>query len=172
MAIAELLAVVPPPKRPLELGREEQWTQVRAGFEVPLPDDWKDYGMTFGTGRVGGWLQVLNPFSNEYGACMRSELSHIKLIKERNPEFPYAIYPATPGLLTWGRDDHGNRMYWLTEGPADRWPTILRTRDGEMEQWDMPMTTFLAKALSNELKCVLWTRKFAKKDCKFAAEDY
>jgi hypothetical protein len=55
-------------------------------------------------------------------------------------------------LLPWGTDENGNTLHWLTEGVPNDWPVIAESHDGEIERFDMSMTTFLAKALTREIR--------------------
>jgi hypothetical protein len=41
----------------------------------------------------------------------------------------------------------------------------------EFERWEMPMTTFLAKAFTNKIKTLLW-EPFAKRELDFTVIDY
>ena len=69
----------------------------------------------------------------------------------------YNAFPTKPGLLPWGEDDNGCTMYWLVEGPPNDWPIIVNPpRYSEYQQFHLSMTTFLAKAFTRQLKCILW----------------
>jgi hypothetical protein len=44
---------------------------------------------------------------------------------------------------------------------------IIATHEGEYEQWDMPMTTLLAKAFSNQIRCITWEGFFESRRMRF-----
>ena len=112
----------------------------------------------YGTGHFGDTIQVYNPASPSYFATIEEACSVYRdlRISEGEQFVPHEVFPASPGLFPWGDDVNGHMMFWLTEGDADHWPIVLLTVDGESEQLNLPMTTFLAKILSCEMDCVIW----------------
>jgi hypothetical protein len=161
MAIEELLAVVPPPKDPVDCGSPELWPKVLNEVGVALPEDLREIGMHYGSGRfANGEIEVFNPFYEGYLANVNAVLRGLGDAKQGMPsdEFPYDIFPKIPGLFPWGWDNNGNTMTCLTEAECSQWITVLVSRSGGFEQWDCTLTTFLAKALNNEIKCRIWPR--------------
>jgi hypothetical protein len=72
-------------------------------------------------------------------------------------EFPYQAFPPTPGLILWADDDNGCMFFWLTEGDPDNWPVLVTPPRGyHWERFDLPVTSFLARAFSRQLTCVPW----------------
>ena len=63
MSIADLKAVLPPPAALSELGRPDQWNDVEQQLGTRLPDDYKDYINSYGTGMISSYLVVYNAFS-------------------------------------------------------------------------------------------------------------
>jgi len=157
MSIQELMSVVKAPSRPLETGDKRAWAKLEADLGLQLPSDLYEFGLHYGTGRFWqGEIEVLNPFSKLYHKFLESEINRLRLARELGLDVPYESYPKRPGLFPWGRVD-GGTMYWLTDGQPEFWPIVLqKIRPSEWERLEMPMTTFLAKALKNELKCLLW----------------
>lgn len=177
MAVDELVKVVSPPYTPEDAPVEGSWKHVVEAVGFDLPQDYRDFGERYGTGTFSqGFLRVVNPFAPWYRKFIDKECEILRELEEAagNP-MPYPVYPKRPGLLPWGSDESGHTMYWFTEGPPDQWPIILKTHDVNFdnwplsfERWEMSMTTFLAKALSNEIKCLLWRQQpFSKKDRTF-----
>ena len=168
MAISELVAIVRAPQQALETDNGNVWTRVVEDIGLTLPGDLREFGERYGSGRFcGGFIQVFNPLSVHYRKFIDHECNLLRKIASDIVPIEFAIYADRPGLFPWGRDEHGHRMYWLTEGLPEHWPIILRTRECEFERWEMPITTFLAKALSNEIKCLLWQTPFSKKQRVF-----
>lgn len=99
MSVEDLTKVVSPPKSPLSSGDEAAWTTVQKDLGIVLPEDLRDIGSRYGTGRFYG------------------------------------------------------------------------TDEPKYERWDLPMTTFLAKVFTNEIKCILW-KGFTKKDLTFKQVDF
>ena len=64
-AIEELISVVKPPDKPLEIGDLNAWRLFEASWNMQFPKDWFDFAMTYGSGSFGGTyeLVVFNPFS-------------------------------------------------------------------------------------------------------------
>jgi len=168
MAIDDLVAIIPPPSGLLEIGGDDDWREVQNSLKLDLPQDLRDFGMRYGTGRFcNGLIQVFNPFSPEYQRIIEWECQTQRMVEEDFGKQPYAVYPERPGLFPWGRDENGHKMFWLIEGESAKWPILLESRDVEYEQWDLSMTTFLGKALNNEVKCLLWQRPFSRKKLTF-----
>lgn len=158
MSIKELLSVVPPPREVIEPGSEEAWLAIQRELELDLPRDLFDFGTHYGSGAFhGGFLQVFNPFWAEYRDVIAVQLSIlVDIRKSIAGSVPYSIHPEKEGLFPIARDDNGNRVFWLMEGHPDTWPIVLQSESNQWERWDMPMTTFFAKALNNEITCLIW----------------
>ena len=58
-----LLKVLPAPASPLETGHDDNWGRVEQALRIALPQDYKDYISTYGTGYLGGFIWGYNPFS-------------------------------------------------------------------------------------------------------------
>ena len=75
----------------------------------------------------------------------------------REEAVPYGIFPDSPGLLPWGTDDNGGSICWLTQGAPEKWPILaVAARSEYFEQFDIPMTTFLAGCFTRKITCHLW----------------
>ena len=161
MPIEELLAAVSPPKLPMETGDADAWLRIQQNLTLDLPSDLLDFASHYGSGEFSDGSRnvcVRNPFSIDNKRVLDEEL----MILQQYPAFgfplPYQAYPARPGLFPWARDANGHKLYWLTDGPPEKWPIILMTRDRVFERWQLPMTTFLAQVFSKKIRCVLWPR--------------
>ena len=61
MAIADLHAVLPPPKRPLHPGTPAAWAAAEAALGLSYPPDFKAAIASYGSGAIGGSIALLNP---------------------------------------------------------------------------------------------------------------
>ncbi|QDT30077.1 SMI1/KNR4 family protein [Gimesia panareensis] len=169
MALGELLKIVTPPDKPKEVPTKPNWAAVEKKLGLQLPDDYKRYVTKFGTGVLGSFLRVYNPFSKrEYTSLQKSVVSVCEIHQMRSDTFPYEFYPESPGLLPWGNDDNGNNLFWLTRGARNKWPIVVCSgRDDRSQLFEMGMTAFLARTFTGEVKCKIWPKPFAVKSRRF-----
>ena len=169
MAIAELLAVVSPPSNPINAENGNHWTLAEQWIGFGLPDDFRDFATHYGSGKIcGNYLGILNPLSTDNFQDAVTSFAEVLRDVKRPREYPYDVFPDRPGLLPWGSDENGNYLHWLTEGEANAWPIIVESHEGELERFDMSMTTFLAKALTNEIRPKhIWRRPFTQDERVF-----
>jgi hypothetical protein len=155
MAISELLKVVPPPANPVEAKNGTAWKRAQEVIGSKLPNDFRDVGLHYGSGTFcGTYLGILNPLSADFERAVTFLLAELRE-RRLTYNYPYGVFPEQPGLLPWGSDENGNVLHWLTEGAPDYWPIILQPEGAEgheLERFDIPMTTFLAKAFTYELR--------------------
>jgi len=159
MAIHELLAVVPPPVDPIDTGSQAQWEALLEELGTALPDDLRDIGHHYGSGAFAqGEIQVFNLFQKEYREIIASQCQILRETKDglEPEEIPYAIFPESPGLFPCGRDNNGNKLTWLTSNNPGDWTIVVIDEGDGCEHWKYSLTTFLAKAFTNEITCSSW----------------
>jgi hypothetical protein len=162
MSVQELLAVVPPPADPIDIGNADIIQSVQRSLGVALPSDLLDLSRAYGTGvfkdsnRLTFW--VYNPFADAYLEKITEASDIMREVKEmEGDEFPQEVWPKVPGLLPCCSDDNGCEILFHTIGHPDSWPLILRApRTPYYEQVDLPLSTFLAKVISRQIRCYLW----------------
>jgi len=116
-----------------------------------LLTDFHDIAIHYGSGTFcGTYLAILNPLSPDFERAVNYLLTELRE-RQVTYKYPYGVFPEKGGLLPWGSDENGDVPHWLTEGIPDDWPTILQADGGELERFDMPMTTFLAKAFRYQI---------------------
>ena len=160
MAIEELIAVIPPPSRPVCAVPTDSCRQVEQALGMSLPDDLFAIAKTYGSGAfIDGEIGFLNPFDSDYTTGIERNAINSRCFKDWFPDYPFASYPDVPGLLAWGHDSNGHSLFYLTEGDPSDWPVVLVPHEYEdrFDRWEMPLTTFLAKAFSNEIRSTVWT---------------
>ena len=159
MSKEHLVAVVTPPLHPVEAGPITLRSPLEARLGLSLPHELYEVGATYGSGKFGNQIEVLNPFSSSYFDTVVEVCDLYRDLRrdEGTTVVPYDVYPVHPGLFPWGLEENGHMLFWLTEGKQESWPILLaRSREARFERWDMPMTTFLSKVFKGEIHCILW----------------
>jgi hypothetical protein len=156
MPIEDLGAFVKAPSSPLEVGSEAGWREVEERLNVVFPTDYYDLCARYGSGGFrDGYLQIRNPWSLTYLDALEVELVRLREIVDVQKQLfgssPYLVYPDLPGLFPWGNDDNGYTYCWLLEDEPEDWPIVTSSEEFDMREWNMSMTTFLAKHLRKEL---------------------
>ncbi len=173
MTLASLLVVLTPPVTPYESGRDKEWPEIEMALGTKLPGDYKEYINEFGTGRINDFLSPYNPFSeNRFLNLLRQEPNQLDTLRRIRDEWgheecPYPLYPELQGLLPWGVTGNGNVLFWSTSGPADEWTIVVSGgRNPGYEEFDEPMTNFLAKLLSRDIISDFF-RSFSAREAQF-----
>jgi hypothetical protein len=158
MTLELLVKVLPRPIEPIETVRPEGWPSIESTIGVALPQDYKDYIETYGSGQIGRFLWPANPFSQNKWLTLQNQivvrLHSLKAIKEEwgEEECPYPLYPEVGGLLPWGYTSNGDTLFWLTRGAPQAWSVVINeARGSEFEQFSDSMTGFLTKLITGEL---------------------
>jgi hypothetical protein len=131
-----------------------------------LPIDYVYFISSYGSGSINNFLCVFNPFSSNRYINLVSQipavLSALRELREKFPQdFPYPLYFEPDGILPWGGSDDGDNYFWLTKGSPDKWPVVTVPRHAEVELFDMPMSIFIARALSGQLQSGAIPKYFA-----------
>ena len=154
---ADLCEVVPPPINAVDAGNPMSFAAVEASLGLILPADYKNLVGAYGTGSWKGFLWVLNPFAlNRFLNLLvqtESQLDAERVTRAGCPDqIPFPIHPEPGGLLPWAMTDNGDRLYWLTKGHADHWPTIIyESRGPRYDSFDMSCCEFLRKWVAGHL---------------------
>jgi hypothetical protein len=156
MAIEELLKLVAPPATPVEAGGAARWAEVEQSLGSRLPSDLRDFATHYGSGYfVRPFdVNVFNPFDPSYLGQIRGRC--VQLRTERGlaegSGKPYGVFPDRPGWLPWGWSERDG-FCWVTEGEPEDWPLLLISdRCKNFQQLQMPMTSFLARLFSGQLR--------------------
>src|SRR5687767_8000180 len=107
MVIDPLLTILTPPKTPREAGTGRGWGDVARRIGEVLPGDYMKFIELFGTGAVGGWLTVLNPFAaNGHENLLVAGFEFLAALREVKSAFPeevpFPLFYEPRGLLPWG----------------------------------------------------------------------
>ena len=125
MTLTSLRTIIAPPDLPRESGSPAAWAAVEEELGIALPNDYKEYVHTFGTGKIADFVLPYNPFSdNRFLNLLKQVPKQVGTLRQMKEEFgeeecPYPLYPDPAGLLPWGCTDNGNILFWLTTGHPD-----------------------------------------------------
>jgi hypothetical protein len=160
MAIEELLALVPPPAKPID--GTGDWTVSETEFGIVFPVDFKELIRRYGTGCFYGSLGVANPLKKWGRDLIRDDLSRYRELSEAC-EYNLKLFPEKPGLLPWGSDSNGHLYCYWTQGPSDSWSLVqvFHGYEQEIEPVPGPITRFLVKFLRNEYPNMLGGNSFS-----------
>jgi len=160
MSIQKIKELICPPAHPFEAGNLEQWLEVEQKLGLSLPSDFRDFVLTYGTGRFAKFYVIYSPFSTSEYSNLYWNIEWLckteRQFKRDWPEtVPYLIYPDRPGLLPWGGDDNGNYYFWLMDGPPDTWQVISNEVRGEgYREYGRCMTDFLFEILTGKIQAL------------------
>jgi len=133
MTLDSLQRIMPPPAHPYNTGAPDQWPSVEAQLGFQLPQDYKDFINTYGTGLIAGFMVIVSPWCPNYVDNLIGDynglLTAFRLARERNL-CPYPLFPEPDGLFPWGSDDQGHRLFWHQVGHPDKWPIVVGSPDG------------------------------------------
>ena len=172
MTIDELIQIVFPPSEPVHTGSREEWADVEKRFGVRFPDDYFEVAQNYGSGEfLSGTLEIANPFDPKYEVWLNYELKKLQRYQRDDPdEMPYAVFPQSDGLLPFGRDDNGNRFFWITRGEPNTGPIVCRSGAYHWEVVQSTLTNFLQLLITNKLdidRKNFWGSDFLKEDWAF-----
>lgn len=170
MSIEELMFVMHPPSEPCEVPKESDWITCQEALGTLLPSDYKQFVAKYGTGYIGRFIWILNPIANEPYLRLidfgRRFLSGLDQVQRKYPgDDNLLLYPASGGILPFGKTDNGDTLFWWTEGLPETWHTgVIGARAPETFRFPGPCTTFLAKVLNGSLLCNRFPRDFPQPD--------
>ncbi|TVO52632.1 SMI1/KNR4 family protein [Denitromonas halophila] len=157
MSIKQLQEVLIPPDEAIESGKGQEWGKITSKFGAPLPTDYMQFVELYGSGEIGGWLTVFNPFSKnpnisllEQFFCVLSSISEIK--KEFPESCPYPLLFEPGGLLPWGISIDGDIYCWSTSGSSGKWKIVIIGRHSEPEEFQYSFSEFLSEAIKGNVE--------------------
>lgn len=133
---------------------DDAWLEIEAGAGT-LPKDYKEFASAYGPGAIGDFLNVLHPHQRE---CSMLDFmrSMAPLYQEVVPDsIPHAVYPeVAPGMVQWASTAEGDPCF-LVPSRSGTWRIGVWFRQwAEWEEYDMDVTTWLARQLAGQLKVV------------------
>ena len=130
MSLDELTVLVPPPKRPKEVGPPKLWKHAEDELGIKLPKDYQEFVNAYGSGLFGGLYLVHTPYAKSPYLNLARYVEMMSEDLHSREDVPFAIHPSRPGLLLWGHDENGNYYFWLTKGEPEKWPVVTESTRG------------------------------------------
>lgn len=146
--IDELLAVLPPPKRPLH--HRGDWAAVETAIGLRLPPDYKEFIATYGSGTINDCLEIMNPLglNHDLRKWWSNWSAYYDAVAEYEP-IPCPVYPTVGGLLPFGTFGDVDILNWRTEGEPEHWPFVYFNREeGFFEVKGLTAVGFVLEALT------------------------
>lgn len=157
MSIESLSRVLPPPAVPTEtFGR---WDEVENTLGTELPSDYKDFIRSYGSGTIGQFLSIFNPFSRHRGLnLLEQSKQQLEALRTLHVDFgepnPYPLHPTPGGLLPVAITDNGDVVHWLTNNEPSEWSIVVNeARSPDYENFEYDLTTFLERLLTKSITC-------------------
>ena len=147
-----LVRLMPPPTEPRNPGDPDGWPQVELRLGRRLPSDYKAFVATYGDGRIGDFLNVANPFSdNPHDRDLPDEMLQVYRDIRKVEHIPFPIHPEPGGLIPWGDTDNGDVLFWVADPPddPDRWSiAVSEVRGPGWFRHPGPLVRFLREWLT------------------------
>ncbi len=106
---------------------DSRWPAVEAELGLGLPGSYKVLVERFGASSWQDFLHVLSPFDERRWRRVAATLDADRVSRREFPQhYPLPLYPEPGGLLPWAVTDNGDTLYFITAGPPDEWPTLIR----------------------------------------------
>ena len=154
-AMQELLVRVPPPAKPNNASGD--WKQVEESLGMVLPDDYKEFINSYGSGTLCSLFSIPSPFNiirfstKERISPREYWLSWVEIYQDweqAGRQIAYPVYPSTPGLFPCGRYGDVDILNWFTVGEASQWHIVFFSREHSLaEIRGFGFATFLLAAL-------------------------
>jgi hypothetical protein len=157
MTLASLSRIMPPPVSPVEASGS--WLDIEDALGLKLPNDFKEFIRSYGSGSISHFLSVLNPFSSRPALnLLEQSKRQLEALRELHDDFgeenPFELYPARGGLLPVAITDNGDIIHWLTTGNPSEWTIVVNeARSPDYEQFECDLTTFLERVLYKAITC-------------------
>lgn len=126
-ALKDLLS---PPNRPREIGWDNAFVETELQLNCRLPEAYKWFVRSYGTGILDEFIWVLSPFASTDALNLRKNLRsrsewYLKLHEKHPREYPYQVFPKPEGLIPWAVTENGDVFWWKTVGDPESWGTVI-----------------------------------------------
>jgi SUKH superfamily protein len=152
----------------------DEWELIESTIGTVLPADYKQFIDTYGSGAIGRFVSIFNPFSkNQHVNLLDAIRTKLDALRELQGEFEserrYPLFPEAGGLLPFGGTDNGDVFFWKTSGEPDQWPVVINeSRAPEYEEFAIDMTGFLAGILMRTITSAILPRAFPSQTPRFS----
>lgn len=174
MTINYLTLQLPPPVNPSEIPTTGAWTVLERRLGTMLPDDYKEFIELYGSGRVGRFLWIFNPFSANENLNLEKQIATqanvLFELQSYGEAIPYKSFPEPGGILPFGITDNGDVLFWRVTGDPNNWHVVVNeSRAPDWEGYELSMSRFLAEILQRHLTCNIFPKNFPEQPVIFEA---
>ena len=149
-----LKRIVPIPANPIEDGAVDKWPATESMIGTELPPDYKALINTYGSGLIGNFAYLWNPFTRKSYMNLIFQLTEFQSLATSDFEamLPHPIYPEPDGLLPFGNTINGDTLYWVTMQSPAEWTLLILDRSTYCQQvYAGKVVDFLADLLENKI---------------------
>ena len=135
-ALEVLARLMPAPAPPRDAGHPSGWPDVERHVGLRLPSDYKAFIATYGSGTIGDFVNISNPFSDSpwirLADAAEQQLEGYREIRTWQ-HVPFPIHPEPGGIFPWGSTSNGDVLFWVTDpsGDPDRWAIAISEVRGD-----------------------------------------
>ena len=124
--IQNLINAVPPPGKPI--ASDGDWDRIESSLESKLPNDYKQFVMAYGSGKLCHFVSILSPFVvNHSWSLVPYVLSTIESYVSTGllDAIPYPLFPKAGGIIPFGTTENCNCLNWLPQRDPHEWEIIV-----------------------------------------------
>jgi hypothetical protein len=142
-----------------------------------LPDEYKEFISTYGTGGIDNFIWILNPFvlDENFNLMERGKVIREAYLESKQnfpQDFIHDVYPDVGGLLPWAITDNGDEIYWRTDNNPNKWSIVIYgSRSSEYAEYNKSLVEFLYEILTKRLVCSIFPDDFPSEDPQFITID-
>lgn len=168
MTIERIMELLAAPETTSDNGNGD-WGAVQDGLGERLPDVYKDFVATYGTGSIGGFLWILNPFCSNPSLNFDQAEYFRHAYQSLKSDFPRYYVRSETEFLPWAFTDNGDAIVWLIgEGDPNEWLVCLLASDpSQDEETGLNTQAFLEVLLENKLSSSILPAQFLKAEKQF-----
>jgi hypothetical protein len=143
--IESLIKLIPQSANPVHNPPDiSVWNELEKVWNIVFPPDYKDFVNIYGDGKVGNYINILNPHSPLVGLNLNYNAGRIlqgyaRLQKANPSEYPLPFFPAKDGLFPFATTDDGDTLFWVTSGDSTNWNIAIHYHNAARTQL-VPLT--------------------------------
>jgi len=171
MIIARIKELLPVPETTSE-NYKGDWNALPLEFGGRFPDSYKEFVSTYGTGSIGGFLWVLNPFSQNPSLNLDQAEYFRSAYQSLKANFPQYYPRGKEDFLPWAFTDNGDAIVWLIDGSdPNEWPVCVQASDPSQEEIsNLNTQEFLEALLEKKLASSILPSQFLDAEKQFVAQ--
>lgn len=161
MWIDLLAEQMPPAAVEARTEADHDWTRAADGLPVPLPREFRAFVDRWGTGTIGGFINLYTPAQGYHRVitlpdAVLSQADNYAQLKENHPtRMTLPVFPQPGSLMSFGVTDNGDYLGWVVgSGDADSWPVaVLDEEQRELQVFkDVTFGPFLLGVVTGSIR--------------------